>query len=152
MDVIDRLIPQAAEHLSGLGSLLLEISPMLQQQVEAAIRAEGRLEYQKTINDLAGLPRVVVARTRASLAARIGKRTMDCLRVIGGVALRGTVPVSGSKNAALPIMAASILAGGPVALANVPDLADVNTLAFLLGHLGVEVKRRPDGDVAHCHA
>jgi release factor glutamine methyltransferase len=62
MDVIDRLIPQAAARLSGLGYLLLEISPMLQQQVEAAVQAEGRLEHQKTINDLAGLPRVVVAR------------------------------------------------------------------------------------------
>jgi len=66
---------------------------------------------------------------------------MDCLRISGGVPLRGRVAVSGSKNAALPIMAASILASGPVSLARVPDLADVNTLALLLGYLGVEVKR-----------
>ena len=60
-------------------------------------------------------------------------------------ACAASVAVSGSKNAALPIMAASILADGPVALAGVPDLVDVNTLALLLGHLGVEVKRDVDG-------
>jgi UDP-N-acetylglucosamine 1-carboxyvinyltransferase len=66
---------------------------------------------------------------------------MDCLRIAGGIRLNGSVSVSGSKNAALPIMAASILADGPIALSAVPDLVDVNTLALLLGHLGVEVKR-----------
>jgi len=69
---------------------------------------------------------------------------MDCLRIAGGVPLRGTVSASGSKNAALPIMAASILAEGPTVLAGVPDLVDVNTLALLLGFLGVEVKRHAD--------
>jgi UDP-N-acetylglucosamine 1-carboxyvinyltransferase len=72
---------------------------------------------------------------------------MDCLRISGGVRLHGVVAASGSKNAALPIMAASILSDGPVSLAGVPDLVDVNTLALLLGHLGVEVKRGPDGNV-----
>ncbi len=72
---------------------------------------------------------------------------MDCLRISGGVPLRGRVTASGSKNAALPIMAASILAGGPVTLSGVPNLADVNTLALLLGYLGVEVKRGADGKV-----
>lgn len=72
---------------------------------------------------------------------------MDCLRITGGVPLDGVVPVSGSKNAALPIMAASILADGPVLLAGVPDLVDVNTLALLLGYLGVDVKRDSAGNV-----
>jgi UDP-N-acetylglucosamine 1-carboxyvinyltransferase len=66
---------------------------------------------------------------------------MNCLRIAGGVRLEGIVAVSGSKNAALPIMAASILADGPIALARVPRLADVDTLSLLLGTLGVEVKR-----------
>lgn len=70
---------------------------------------------------------------------------MECLRIIGPVRLSGSVRVSGAKNAALPIMAASILASEPVALERVPDVVDVNTLALLLGHLGVEVKRGPDG-------
>lgn len=73
---------------------------------------------------------------------------MDCLRITGGTPLRGSVTASGSKNAALPIMAASILAHGPVALEGVPDLVDVNTLALLLGYLGVEVKRRVEGVLA----
>lgn len=72
---------------------------------------------------------------------------MDCLRINGPVRLEGTVTASGSKNAALPIMAASILATGPVVLAGVPELVDVDTLALLLGHLGVEVKRRAGGDL-----
>jgi UDP-N-acetylglucosamine 1-carboxyvinyltransferase len=66
---------------------------------------------------------------------------MDVIKITGGKRLNGTIAASGSKNAALPIMAASILADGPVTLSGVPDLADVNTLALLLGHLGVETKR-----------
>jgi UDP-N-acetylglucosamine 1-carboxyvinyltransferase len=72
---------------------------------------------------------------------------MDVFRIQGGVSLRGTVAVSGSKNAALPTMAASILADGPVALSNVPNLTDIDTLALLLGHLGVETKRDAAGKV-----
>lgn len=70
---------------------------------------------------------------------------MDSLRITGGVRLSGTVQASGAKNAALPIMAASILASDPVTLERVPDVIDVSTLALLLGHLGVAVKRSPDG-------
>ena len=72
---------------------------------------------------------------------------MDCLRITGGVPLAGTVTAGVSKNAALPIMAASILVDGPIALAGVPDLVDVNTLALLLGYLGVEVKRQTNDDL-----
>ncbi len=60
--VIERLIPQAAERLRPGGSLLLEISPMLQQRVESLIRAEERLILGTTIKDLANLPRIVQAR------------------------------------------------------------------------------------------
>ena len=76
---------------------------------------------------------------------------MDVIRITGGARLNGTIAASGSKNAALPIMAASILADGPVMLSGVPDLADVNTLALLLGHLGVETKRDLAGVVTNCH-
>jgi UDP-N-acetylglucosamine 1-carboxyvinyltransferase len=72
---------------------------------------------------------------------------MDVFRINGGVPLKGTVDASGAKNAALPIMAASILADAPLTLSNVPNLADINTLALLLGHLGVETKRDAAGDV-----
>ncbi len=63
-DVIERLIPQAAERLARGGSVLLEISPMLQQRVESLLAAEERLELGPTVKDLAGLPRVVQARRR----------------------------------------------------------------------------------------
>jgi release factor glutamine methyltransferase len=62
--VIERLIPQAAERLTRGGSILLEISPMLQQQVESLLAADERLELGATVKDLAGLPRVVQARRR----------------------------------------------------------------------------------------
>jgi UDP-N-acetylglucosamine 1-carboxyvinyltransferase len=72
---------------------------------------------------------------------------MDALRIIGGATLSGTVAVSGSKNAALPIMAAALLADGPVQLQGVPRLLDVDTLALLLTRLGMSVRRDAAGDV-----
>ncbi|HEY2762368.1 MAG TPA: hypothetical protein VGI75_16530, partial [Pirellulales bacterium] len=70
---------------------------------------------------------------------------MDVITLHGGAPLRGAARAQGSKNASLPIMAASILADGPVILDQVPDVADVNTLALVLGHLGIETKRHADG-------
>lgn len=66
---------------------------------------------------------------------------MEALRIRGLVPLMGTVPTSGAKNAALPIMAASLLAEGPVLLERVPCVADVATLVRLLAHLGVTAQR-----------
>ena len=66
---------------------------------------------------------------------------MDKIVIEGGVPLRGEVQVSGAKNAALPAMAASLLAEGDHALANVPELADVRTMGRLLSHMGCEVAR-----------
>ncbi|MCI0340371.1 MAG: UDP-N-acetylglucosamine 1-carboxyvinyltransferase [Planctomycetales bacterium] len=70
---------------------------------------------------------------------------MDRFIIEGGVRLRGKVSVSGAKNAALPILAATLLADGPCTLQDVPDLYDVRTMIGLLGELGVEAKRRKDG-------
>jgi len=70
---------------------------------------------------------------------------MDRLRITGGVPLRGTVSVSGSKNAALPIMAAALLADGPVTLENVPELTDVATLSAVLTELGMDVVQQDGG-------
>jgi UDP-N-acetylglucosamine 1-carboxyvinyltransferase len=69
---------------------------------------------------------------------------MSHFRILGGRRLCGTVHAAGSKNAALPMMAAAILADGPVRLEGVPRLADVDTLSLLLGQLGVEVRRTED--------
>ena len=70
---------------------------------------------------------------------------MQLLEIVGGSRLRGVVPISGSKNAALPIMAASILVEGETVLRHVPDLADVRQMLVLLGRLGVRSERDADG-------
>lgn len=70
---------------------------------------------------------------------------MDMLVVRGGHPLRGTVTVGGAKNAALPIMAASLVAEGTTVLHGVPDLVDVTTLSHVLRSLGAQVDRRADG-------
>lgn len=61
---------------------------------------------------------------------------MDKLRITGGVPLNGEIRISGAKNAALPILAASLLAEGCITLSNVPHLRDVTTTMELLGRLG----------------
>ncbi len=85
--------------------------------------------------------------------------TLPYFEINGGKRLRGTVRISGAKNAALPIMAASILCEGEVILHDVPDVSDVTSLAELLRKLGVSVERRPDNslrllvrDEMNCHA
>jgi UDP-N-acetylglucosamine 1-carboxyvinyltransferase len=67
---------------------------------------------------------------------------MDKLRIHGGRALEGTVTISGAKNAALPILCATLLTDQPLHLGNVPSLMDVSTMAKLLGRMGVQVERR----------
>ena len=62
---------------------------------------------------------------------------MDKLLIHGGHRLRGEVAVSGAKNAALPILCASLLVPGPVRVSNVPMLQDVRTTLALLGRMGV---------------
>jgi UDP-N-acetylglucosamine 1-carboxyvinyltransferase len=61
------------------------------------------------------------------------------LEIEGGVPLNGQVTISGAKNAALPILAATLLADEPVMLSNVPHLNDITTMVKLLRQLGVEV-------------
>ncbi|HET7362754.1 MAG TPA: UDP-N-acetylglucosamine 1-carboxyvinyltransferase [Burkholderiales bacterium] len=70
---------------------------------------------------------------------------MDKLRIRGGVPLEGEAHVSGAKNAALPIMCAALLTAEPLALANVPQLMDVRTMAKLLRQMGVEASSLADG-------
>jgi UDP-N-acetylglucosamine 1-carboxyvinyltransferase len=64
---------------------------------------------------------------------------VDKLVINGGVALNGVVSVSGAKNAALPILCASLLTAEPLALTNVPNLRDISTMCSLLARLGVVV-------------
>ncbi|HEU0059285.1 MAG TPA: UDP-N-acetylglucosamine 1-carboxyvinyltransferase [Hyphomicrobiaceae bacterium] len=64
---------------------------------------------------------------------------MDRINIIGGSRLTGTIPISGAKNAALPLMIASLLTGERLTLKNVPNLADVNLLARILRNHGVDL-------------
>lgn len=64
---------------------------------------------------------------------------MDKLQITGGAPLEGEVRISGAKNAALPILAATLLAETPVSVGNVPHLHDVTTMIELLGRMGVSV-------------
>ena len=54
---------------------------------------------------------------------------MDKIRITGGRALSGTIAIGGAKNAALPLMAASLLCDQPLILTNLPHLADITTMA-----------------------
>jgi len=65
---------------------------------------------------------------------------MDRIRIRGGHRLSGEIPISGAKNAALKLMAASILTAEPLILANVPRLADVRAMAELLMSFGVAIQ------------
>jgi UDP-N-acetylglucosamine 1-carboxyvinyltransferase len=64
---------------------------------------------------------------------------MDKLLITGGARLHGEVRASGAKNAALPILAATLLAEGPVTLTNCPRLRDISTTLSLLGRMGAEL-------------
>jgi UDP-N-acetylglucosamine 1-carboxyvinyltransferase len=63
---------------------------------------------------------------------------MDRIRIVGGNALNGTIPISGAKNAALPLMIASLLTDETLVLENVPRLADVRQLTHILTNHGVD--------------
>ena len=64
---------------------------------------------------------------------------MDRIRIVGGNELNGIIPISGAKNAALPLMIASLLTSDTLTLENVPHLADVEQLVRILGNHGVDI-------------
>jgi UDP-N-acetylglucosamine 1-carboxyvinyltransferase len=64
---------------------------------------------------------------------------MDKLIVYGGIPLRGEIRISGAKNAALPVLVASLLADSPLTIGNVPHLQDITTTMELLGRMGVNL-------------
>ena len=76
---------------------------------------------------------------------------MDQLVITGGTPLAGAVPISGAKNSALPILAATLLTEAPLTLGRVPALQDVRTQLTLLAHLGVAVDDR-GGEVVALNA
>jgi len=83
---------------------------------------------------------------------------MDKLKITGGARLNGDVTVSGAKNAALPILCASLLTADSLELGNVPQLNDISTMVRLLGQMGVQVRNEGGimtlqaADVTSCEA
>jgi UDP-N-acetylglucosamine 1-carboxyvinyltransferase len=69
---------------------------------------------------------------------------MDKLKIAGGAPLRGEIAVAGAKNAALPILAAALLTKDPLRLTNVPQLADIATMAKLARGMGARIEREHD--------
>ena len=65
---------------------------------------------------------------------------MDCLVIKGGSPLKGEVKISGAKNAALPLMAATLLTEEECVLRNLPDLSDVRFMCSILKSLGAKVE------------
>ncbi|WP_374576836.1 UDP-N-acetylglucosamine 1-carboxyvinyltransferase [Phenylobacterium sp.] len=78
---------------------------------------------------------------------------MDRIAITGGVRLHGEIPISGAKNSAIKLMAASLLTDEPLRLTNMPRLADTRFLARLLQRLGTEVVEQdgPDGTETVLH-
>ncbi|MFC1501249.1 UDP-N-acetylglucosamine 1-carboxyvinyltransferase [Elusimicrobiota bacterium] len=69
---------------------------------------------------------------------------MDKIQILGGKKLKGTVKISGAKNAALPILFATLLTDEPCIIDNVPSLADINTTIHFLSFLGKKVAKKKD--------
>ena len=69
---------------------------------------------------------------------------MDKIEIEGGITLKGEVLISGAKNAALPVMAASILSAGESVIRNIPPLRDITTMGKLLAHLGMGYHQEND--------
>ena len=65
---------------------------------------------------------------------------MDRIRLVGGNELRGEIPISGAKNAALTLLPCALLTDEPLTLRNLPRLADVDSFGHLLNELGVSTK------------
>lgn len=74
-----------------------------------------------------------------AVPAQEEQRGETCFRVCGGDPLQGTVDIRGAKNAALPIIAATLLTAEPCILENVPDIADIRLMMAVLRHLGARV-------------
>lgn len=76
---------------------------------------------------------------------------MDRIRIVGGTPLRGSIPIGGAKNAALPLMTAALLTEETLRLTNLPHLADITTMAHLLAQHGVEMQMNGEGGGESVH-
>src|SRR5690242_20325015 len=72
---------------------------------------------------------------------------MEKLIIQGNQPLNGEIRISGAKNAALPILAATLLSGEPIHISNIPHLQDVTTIVSLLGRMGVNITLNERSDI-----
>src|SRR5947209_7090423 len=77
---------------------------------------------------------------------------MDKIRIVGGKALKGSVQVSGAKNAALPILVSALLTDQDCFFKRVPDLQDIKTILKLLSHLGMQMDLELDKNKVRLNA
>src|SRR5687768_15869104 len=70
---------------------------------------------------------------------------MEKFQIEGGARLEGEIRASGSKNAALPILAACVLTGEPIILHRIPRVRDIRTMEKLMTHVGVRMVKEPNG-------
>src|SRR5882724_6557922 len=115
----------------------------------AGRRLERRLALQYKLPPQGRDHRLTAGRRPSRSAAR-EIEAMDKICIRGGVPLEGVIPIGGAKNAALPLMAASLLTAETLTLKNVPALADIATMANLLVQHGVAITRGGEGsDLGH---
>jgi UDP-N-acetylglucosamine 1-carboxyvinyltransferase len=88
------------------------------------------------------------AENGSAAGSSVEGQAMDKLVITGGAKLSGEITVSGAKNAALPILCASLLTADDVHLSNVPNLQDVRTMIKLLRQMGVQSEVSGDGRVS----
>lgn len=74
---------------------------------------------------------------------------MDKIKIIGGNVLNGQIYISGAKNAALPLICASLLTNEPVVLKNVPELSDITSLNKLLSYMGMKISNKEEVFQSH---
>ncbi len=77
------------------------------------------------------------------MAPWMGNKIMDSFLIRGGNRLKGTIEISGSKNSALPILAATLMAEGKTTLHGVPRLSDIDSMIKLIAELGCDLQRHP---------
>src|SRR5215203_6306986 len=106
-------------------------------------QASGRESSCDMVGTLAQLPGRTSVRPTPSLPP-----LMEKLVIEGGVPLSGTIVPAGNKNAALPLLAASLLTDEPVVIGNVPRIRDTEAMLALLADLGVKVDRLEDNTVS----
>ena len=150
MDFYKAIMGDAGKYLKPGGYVALEMNSAKSYEIQEIIIGAG-FTIDKVIKDYAGLERIVVAKKDKIIFCKVSLipyhlpfhrgNQMDKIVIYGGKRLKGTVRISGSKNAALPILVASLLTDEECIVNNVPDLTDIDTTNGFIGYIGKKVER-----------